>query len=1025
MAGLTSYLQVSPNDPRYLQWSDGSTWVHLGVQGDDGGVMSDPYQADQKLATWASRNVSLLRIFQSAATLVGSAWGPWAHPHLAPAATNLQGNPNLVVPSVRPTLSTGLTGRLAMQIDPTIASPDVPAISWGYYRGLIPCETGTTYQLTLTGRIINGGTGGMRVRFGGKADNGYGSTFTGIGTPYVTNNGAWQTVTGSYTTGAAQRFFEYIYVAFDAGITGSPLGQVAEVRIRKDLGGGNFGPDILWPRSADMHKEYPAAPAAGWRYALQQAAANGLACNLVALDKDDPVWSLIQADGTYAKTTVLTAATMTNSGPTVTVGTTTPHYLVPRQYVSITGAAGFTSWAPNDLQQVSTVTDATHFTFVTNNGTTPTGTYTANSASITVTPMSAPVGTANRWYQAAAARRLAALQADSLALHSVELVNEAGQSSPDAYDAAGAFAKAHHAADSVKHLVTGSYSGDQPFRPDLRARTEAAQMDTADIHHYTSTGFSGQGYEWDPPTGTTLETNTANTRNGSAGAIKVVAPFGLYGPSTGNYIKGQGTWTVSVWISGSGLTGTAGPRMQMSIDNPSISTTNTTTTAATGTYAYTQVTGTFALSDAAWHQLTLSFDTSGITAGTVWFDDLVVTDPNGKVWRIYGSGSFDDRYDLYSDTGYYADTLGKLYGAKSVQGAGKPLIRGEAGIDARGGPNSAEVAALANDTKGVWLHCLLWGALAAGGLYDTYFWSGSSVLTNNLWFHYAPIKSFLAGIPLQNGKYVDIAATPTGQTNGSVVVVGQKDTTNNKAHLWIRHNKFTWNNAVNAPTSWLPGGVAGQILTGTVRFSGLLDGTYVATLWEFDAAGLLVQSSQNVSCVSSIIALNLTALRPTTTDVAISLAPYVAPGGGGGGGGGGVVQTVAGPINFDFEIRDSTGALVTGLIPTVQGGKVLDDAGNLVSFPNPTEISQTYAPGWYRSPFDLIASGAVGDVVGTILTTLAAPRDKIPFKITRETFRLVNNLDAQVSRVPVGTGAATPGQGDTSGAPATPVWGKH
>src|SRR5258708_18081224 len=123
-------------------------------------------------------------------------------------------------------------------------------------------------------------------------------------------------------------------------------------------------------------------------------------------------------------------------------------------------------------------------------------------------------------------------------------------------------------------------------------------------------------------------------------------------------------------------------------------------TMAAGTYDYTPISGTLAISDATWHQLTLTFQTNYATSGTVWFDNLSILSPDGKVGRLDGSGSFDDQIRMDNDTAWFTTVYSLLDGAQSATGAGKPVVRGEAGIDS---PNQQiELTALANDTHGVW-----------------------------------------------------------------------------------------------------------------------------------------------------------------------------------------------------------------------------------------------------------------------------------------------------------------------------------
>ena len=73
-------------------------------------------------------------------------------------------------------------------------------------------------------------------------------------------------------------------------------------------------------------------------------------------------------------------------------------------------------------------------------------------------------------------------------------------------------------------------------------------------------------------------------------------------------------------------------------------------------------------------------------------------------------------------------------GRRRSRGAGKPVVRGEGGIDSVGGPEG-ELPELAQDTRGVWLHTLLWGTLDPGGLYELYWWT-DNIRRNDLYFQF-------------------------------------------------------------------------------------------------------------------------------------------------------------------------------------------------------------------------------------------------------------------------------------------------
>ena len=187
-----------------------------------------------------------------------------------------------------------------------------------------------------------------------------------------------------------------------------------------------------------------------------------------------------------------------------------------------------------------------------------------------------------------------------------------------------------------------------------------------------------------------------------------------------------------------------------------------------------------------------------------------------------------------------------LYHAEhSLQAAdralGKPLVRGESGLDA---PNAqVEDTNLARDTNGVWLHNLVWGTLDAGGMYDLYWWlqnlrqrpgpDGSTA--NGLHEVFRPVRDFMADVPLNNGQYSDLAAVVSRPDD--VRVLGQKDTGGARAHAWVQNRRHTWcavvGGVAECPYVW-----DNSRLSGTVTIGGFAPGTSYPVQWvTFDTAG--------------------------------------------------------------------------------------------------------------------------------------------------------------------------------------------
>jgi hypothetical protein len=210
---------------------------------------------------------------------------------------------------------------------------------------------------------------------------------------------------------------------------------------------------------------------------------------------------------------------------------------------------------------------------------------------------------------------------------------------------------------------------------------------------------------------------------------------------------------------------------------------------------------------------------------------------------------------------------------------GKPLVRGEAGLDAVSA--QVEDANLARDTNGVWLHNLVWAQIDSGAMYDMYFWilnmrnrpgpDGSTA--NGLDEVYKPYRDFMAGVPLNNGNYVDLA--PTVSRPNDVRVLGQKDGTNRRAHAWIQNRKHTWCAVVggvsDCPTTW-----DNSPLSGTVTIGGFAASASYPVEWVyFDTTGNPTSATTSVtSNASGNIVLSLDAIPSSTTDAAVKIGSY-------------------------------------------------------------------------------------------------------------------------------------------------------
>lgn len=244
-----------------------------------------------------------------------------------------------------------------------------------------------------------------------------------------------------------------------------------------------------------------------------------------------------------------------------------------------------------------------------------------------------------------------------------------------------------------------------------------------------------------------------------------------------------------------------------------------------------------------------------------------------------GSGGAPNKwrsgYPCYHDIG---DNLGP----RGLHGLPGPIMVGETGINVLFDPLdptdgvytdvSQTMTASAHDIK---LHKIGWGtSLHKSGIGLLWWFTQAEVYdyldgSPNRLPIWKRVVDFLAGVPLNNGHYVDAAATGS---HADMVCVGQKDLTNKTAAIWVDHRQHTWY-AVDAGTPVTP------IVAPTVTVPGMAAGQwYTATVRDTYSSSLAVLTTQTVQANGSGV---LTISAPTlSTDYVLTLAPTSDPGGG-------------------------------------------------------------------------------------------------------------------------------------------------
>jgi hypothetical protein len=257
-----------------------------------------------------------------------------------------------------------------------------------------------------------------------------------------------------------------------------------------------------------------------------------------------------------------------------------------------------------------------------------------------------------------------------------------------------------------------------------------------------------------------------------------------------------------------------------------------------------------------WH----SFPGSGFW-GNGKYPNVDYADIHAYISTSYASAT--DKALMERDSAYY-----HAWHSQDLAGwkIGKPIVRGEAGMD-KSGSQSSSILGIDQDTRGIWFHKYMWATLHPGGLHEVYWWVTEHI-ANSRFDHrhvFSKFSGFVNGISLNNGRYVDAAAA---SSNTSIRAWGQKDAMGGNAHLWIDNKTMTWYNVVKSPSS-----IVTIPAATTVTFSGMMAGRYNASWYDTYAGSVVLTETVDVpgdGVMTLRLPYNLDGARG---DVAVKVAP--------------------------------------------------------------------------------------------------------------------------------------------------------
>lgn len=606
----------------------------------------------------------------------------------------------------------------------------------------------------------------------------------------------WQQLTLSLNPGNGYEF--RVFVA-QSGVT-SGSAYLSDLSLKEDLGSGKFGPELLQRADFQPQNGYPQQVAWKIDQLVEAAAANDVYIKAVIEEAGDGFFGCIKGDG---------------------------------------------SWGTKSAENV--YANDTH---------------------------------ASRIYQTYFWRYLVARYGYSTAIHSFEFVNEGDPNSAAHQNAVAALGKYVKANDPNKHLVcTSTWHSVAPVM------WSDPNIDTADIHKYVGWDVpSGGNRIWAGWDGCWSFANSATTpgdnfsidetaKHSGHASLKINLPAN---PSTTALARDQSALQfqfaqkngdrirLSFWVKTQNYNpypSSGGFWFEMSAARYGGDWISTLTlpkyTIPSGNNDWTQISTEWTVNTAgpgatmAWFRPIEQGNYSS-EAGTIWLDDVLIENLTTGLKCNY-NGGFEymapESYDVVADH----CSCSRILRAYNFD---KPIIRGETGICNTGGSNEQDPA-LANDSTGVWWRKLVWSHMDPGGLIDIYWWCGK--LFSDKFPYASSYQSFMAGIPLANGCYVD---ADTATSDSYLRAIGQKDLTNNRCHLWIDNAASTWKNVVD--------GVSISPMSGTVTVTGLKDGVYIVDWWDTSTGGVI--RSEEITCTGGSLVLTVQNLQ---SDIACKI--YLKP----------------------------------------------------------------------------------------------------------------------------------------------------
>ncbi len=810
------FIRISPNDPGYFEYSDGTPFIGMG-HGSGFDSQRFTFDVDAEMRRFEANRVNFIRVWMSGFSIYMSPWHPW-HSHHLPHEGGYFNPASL---SYAESYANHLFSlRLWDYNDSRVSNRRNPCMFQGFSSN-VAVKPNTTYRLWVRFKLV-GVSGprnasypyGFTIRKGGwlgeacsnpVSTRDYSTVLLG---PIGSGSG-WQEVETRIGTNRDEYFLDNLYLILE-NTTGGDV-YVDEVSLREDLGSGQLGPEILRKNRFAYHLYFDQQPSWQWDYAFEKAAQSGVTIRPVVLEKNDWIANHIDLSGNLVGEYYDLDNNRFYAAPNTAV----------RRYHEYFWRYLVARWG---------YSRAVHSWELINEGDPYNGNHYAQADAF------------GRFMKANDPHRHLVTTSN---WHSFPIIEFWGNPSYAGVDYADIHA---YACCGSEQLLAGWV---KQISPPLGLESRSEYV------------MGGQGNSVRIPGNTQFNNHGGTPRhlvirgrgewvirfwmkaNNFQGNCPFGAPDSLAGPRL-------------LWILDGGPSGRA------NVVPPDIEGKPFVCSSPAGSYDWRPFdsrtthdgrpappSARLILTDDELHSLAIFFQNGFGTGGEAWIDNVELISPDGQ--RMFINGEFDAT-PVHHDTAFLTAAYSLELGGRVLSGPGKPVTRGEVGIwDNEGDWQGDENSERGRDRRGIWLHNLIWGQINPGGLIELY-WDPYYIRHYDLYYHFKAFRNFMDGIPLTNGHYRDARATTS---HADLRAWGQVDRVAQRGHLWIQNRHHTWRNVVDN-VSIIP-------RSGFIQIPDMLPGVYQVEWWDTYEGRVIL--TRNVPSNNDVLSLELP--QPLTSDIAV------------------------------------------------------------------------------------------------------------------------------------------------------------